>query len=177
MYSVYERRIGDIVANEYWAAIEKIIETKMERIFLKYLPSMEGFVNSVKEKEEFVSTKEVCQCLKISRQTLSNWFSSKNTKPFLVGILEKRGKKNFYKINELIIRIKNNEGIFSKRKEFEHIEAIQKAFVCPANAETEAILAETISTQLSREELLKKSKLGFKLTEKEKEDIASDNDL
>jgi excisionase family DNA binding protein len=68
-------------------------EAKLEEIFIKCLGTLE---TKEEPSEEFLTTKEVADFLKVTTTTISNWKRKKILRPYRVG------KKDFYSKQELL---------------------------------------------------------------------------
>ena len=159
----YERSIGNIPAQEFWNAIEKIIANNVEFCFLKYLPTLTSYIEAVSVNDDIVSTAETCKKLKFTRQTLNNWFNREPTKSLLKSTLIKRGNKNFYKIAELKTIIDNNEEHFSKNRYRNYVAVSKGTDTIKLNPITEKILDKEVSG-LTAFEVLQKVKKNLPLT-------------
>jgi hypothetical protein len=162
------RFMRDYLDKEYFEIIDKFIEASIERCFVKYFPSIEGHINLFKTNDyhEYVTSKEICTILKISRQTLNNWYKKENTGTLLKGTKIRKGKKNLYKVNEIKRIIENYEWDFGKGNIYNYkIEAMEQAPEKLNPSFEKAIMQK--SGEPTYEELVQKMKSGLELSEDE----------
>lgn len=90
--------------------------------------AMEKYTKPVEKVEEFLSSKELCSALKISKQTLYNWLKHVNTKPLIEANRQKVDNKVGYNITGIKAAIKNNPLLFGNGKDYEFkMEAVMTA--------------------------------------------------
>jgi len=164
---MYERTLGNMPVSEFIKAIEDIIDSKMTKIFLKYLPDLQNYIEAKKsDLSDLVDTNTVCSELRITRQTLNNWFKKQATKNLLNETSIKKGNRNMYNLNEIKKIIKSNKLIFGKGNDYEYKENARIPSKTLVSLEAEAIINENLS-ELSITEIYEKMKGSNELTEKE----------
>ena len=101
---------------------------KDEKVFMQQLralvkeevaAAMNEYTKPVEPVEEFISSKELCSALKISKQTLYNWLKHANTKPLIEANRQKVGNKVGYNITGIKAAIKNNPLLFGNGRDYE----------------------------------------------------------
>ena len=114
--------------------------------------AMEEYKKPVDTVEEFISSKELCSALKISKQTLYNWLKHVNTKPLIEANRQQVGNKVGYNITGIKAAIKNNPLLFGNGRDYEFkmevvLTAAQKADRRFKSISSKIFSAETVSEE------------------------------
>lgn len=163
----YERIVGDIPVKEFLETLDFMIEKRITNLFLKYLPELKNYINAVKPKdEELFSSKKVCESLRITRQTLHNWYKDESKIDLLDKTIIKKGGRNFYYLYKLKIVVENNQELFGKGRlyayKFEATEMVEKKI----NEDVNDIVNKRLSI-LTLKEVNKKMQSYESLTDSE----------
>lgn len=162
----HNRRLSDLTVEDFWKSMEQVFEQKLEDIFKKYMPELKEYLETVKANERHWTTKEVCEKLKISRQTLINWYKKPNTNVYLKQTRTLIGNKYLYQLPKIKEIIKSNENAFIRGRTYEYQSNVFKHEPLKLNASTEEILEKNYEG-FSLEEIENKYFKGGRLTKEE----------
>ena len=86
--------MSSYIDNEFWENIIKVVERSLEKNFIKYLPYLENYVDAIKtnDNSDLLNRAKTSIELKITPQTLTNWFKNNKTKFLLKNTKVKRGE-------------------------------------------------------------------------------------
>lgn len=102
-------------------ALEQLIEQIVRKVLAEQQP-----VAVKKEPQQWVSTRQLCEMLAITRQTLHNWHRQSATKNLITPYRKKQGNKCWYDIEGVIELIGQNPVFFGRDRDYHYKQAIQQ---------------------------------------------------
>lgn len=93
--------------------IDDLIEAK----FKKYLgmPIEKEVLDELAKSAEFVTLKELCKALNISKPTLNKWINNKRYEWVFKGCIQMKGKRKLYDIGRMKLVLRENKYLFGER--------------------------------------------------------------
>lgn len=93
--------------------IDELIEAK----FKKYLgiPIEKEVLDELAKSAAFVTLKELCKALNISKPTLNKWINNKRFEWLFKGCIQIKGKRKLYDLGRFRMVLKENRYLFGER--------------------------------------------------------------
>jgi hypothetical protein len=131
---------------------EEFMKLLRELVKDEVAAAMKEYTKPVETVEEYLSSKELCSAIKISKQTLHNWLKHANTKRLIEANRQQVGNKVVYNITGIKATIKNNPLLFGNGRDYAFkmeavLTAAQKADRRFKGISSKIFFAETVSEE------------------------------
>ena len=100
--------------HEFWQKFREVVREEITAAMKTYfIPA------AIPEEEIMIGTAELCEQLKLSKQTLYNWLNRPKTKPLIDANRQKVGNKVLYNITGIKAAIKKHPALFGGGRDYE----------------------------------------------------------